>query len=728
MPKYLTNNAVFEPFTFDRYLQPLQLVGDEYIKLQDSYSEVEQMAAPLGSQIDPELDPAYSNIWNEYMEGIGNAATNLTINNMPTMRKELNRLRKLYQEQIVPIAGAVANKQAAIEQYDKMQLESHNKVLYSRDPRQVALSEYVTGTPQFDHANLNTIEGEGKVLGAALSSRVWVQQEEKYFNNAYYALLQKNGIAPEQDIEDLINRNAEFRQAFLLECQKQRIFTEDSPFSIEQQYQMRNALLLGMLSGLVNKEDVDLRQNPYIGLNSNRGSTRKTSSSTSTPVPQTYNQDLIAWGSTEQRVPRKERVAKDKLTTGIRVTNTGKLINDELATQNKKAHKYLDKCIQNMEMRIKKGEIKDGDYLMKLWNTYKYYVKQYGSIDNVPLEKIQNIKDLPYFGNYISKRKKEETMREQIYKKVDLGYSLSDYDVHRFNTIIALEESQKAQQFYTSPLISDSKDHENLRKGGFQTLLRQVQNRKRGDTGLFRLNEDGTLGDMYKVTDAFITDFIDKGSIGVELNNGYPGISITVNGQKYVFKGSTFHDSINHNMTIVKDAVKDYTSATINEDTLNDIPLGNMSVNNPAIAQLYNKLYTDPSSLNQQELAFIMNYADNIIPITDLKGNYKLYMIPIRVKSNPTNEIYKLFVHPVRTENNQEFFVLVGGSSLRDEQSSGKFAQQMLESFAANTISELAQMYDQPIKFDKDYEQNNQQVWNNTYDANAWDFYYDDED
>lgn len=112
MPNYnLVAQSMFEPFSYERYLQPLAVYGEAYGEQEDALAELEANASVWEGMVNQEHDPVayqqymnYSNALQQQVETL--ASQGLT----PSSRKEMLRLRSRYAKDITPIETAYAKR------------------------------------------------------------------------------------------------------------------------------------------------------------------------------------------------------------------------------------------------------------------------------------------------------------------------------------------------------------------------------------------------------------------------------------------------------------------------------------------------------------------------------------------------------------------------------------------------------------------------------------------
>ena len=116
----LVVNSRFKPFSFERYIQPLQIYGQAYKEQEESLNNLEMQANTIEAMINRARDVKAAERYDEYMKGLTAQAEALTTRGLsPAVRSAVNSLRGDYFSKIVPIQKAYETMTKQIEEQRK---------------------------------------------------------------------------------------------------------------------------------------------------------------------------------------------------------------------------------------------------------------------------------------------------------------------------------------------------------------------------------------------------------------------------------------------------------------------------------------------------------------------------------------------------------------------------------------------------------------------------------
>ena len=195
---FLTTNAKFQPFTLDRYLQPIQAYDTAYKDVETKLGELAEKADVWDNMIDPnkEGDEAVYQQYKQYSDDVNAAADALASEGLRAMsRAKLLDLKRRYSKEIIPIEQAYAARAAEAKEQQAGRAQG---MIYEGDAATSGLSRYM-GNTQLRYKGADAKAGLTKV-GAAAQALAKQLREYKitgHIDKYNKQLLQSYGISPE---------------------------------------------------------------------------------------------------------------------------------------------------------------------------------------------------------------------------------------------------------------------------------------------------------------------------------------------------------------------------------------------------------------------------------------------------------------------------------------------------------------------------------------------------
>ena len=209
MPNYnLVVNSSFQPFSFERYIQPYSIYGQAYKEVEENLSELSNKAnvweEMANEQTDPEAYKMYKAYANDLEEQIGKLAREGL--NAARRRNMLN-MRARYSKEIVPIEQAYAARQKQAEQQQEALLKDPTLML-SRIAATTSLDDYIRN-PQLGYDAYS-----GKLITAQVASAAVALSKEMRDNprkwrsilgNSYYETVMQKGFSSDAVLQAILN-------------------------------------------------------------------------------------------------------------------------------------------------------------------------------------------------------------------------------------------------------------------------------------------------------------------------------------------------------------------------------------------------------------------------------------------------------------------------------------------------------------------------------------------
>jgi hypothetical protein len=166
----LVSNAVFEPFSFERYIQPYQIYGTEFKRQEDAYGDYSDKAEGWENKIDDSVSDQY----NSFKTALKNGRDRLMKEGLNSgSRSALMKVRSKYNSDIVPIEEAYKYKQTVAEEQRKAKLANPDLMFdVDFDTPEITLRELIDNpTKGYKPVDGKKLYEEGVAAATAASSR-----------------------------------------------------------------------------------------------------------------------------------------------------------------------------------------------------------------------------------------------------------------------------------------------------------------------------------------------------------------------------------------------------------------------------------------------------------------------------------------------------------------------------------------------------------------------------
>ena len=208
----LVINSKFQPFSFERYIQPYQMYGQAYHELENQYGELATKANIWKEMANEQTDPYAYKMYKTYADDLESQAGQLAREGLnAASRRDMLNMRARYSKEITPIEQAYAARQKQAEEQQKAILQDPTLML-SRRAATTSLDDYIRN-PQLAYESYS-----GKLLtaqAAQAASALAREMQEKprkwrsILGNSYYETMMQKGFSSDavlQAIQD--NPNA----------------------------------------------------------------------------------------------------------------------------------------------------------------------------------------------------------------------------------------------------------------------------------------------------------------------------------------------------------------------------------------------------------------------------------------------------------------------------------------------------------------------------------------
>lgn len=247
----LTNNARFNPYTFDEMLKPLAMAADAYNTVQSGIEELGAKADLMKMYANEVPDSKTANMYNSYAKDLEKQASMLAKNGLtPASRQGLLNMKRRYNSEVVPIETAVARREALTKEQREALLRDPS-LMFDVDYSKTQL-DYLLDNPNATYNPISGNELTKRATQMASNLAKVVQGNPKYqsiLGGQYFQQMTQMGYTPAQIMQTILNDDnapAELRQI------AETVFNEAglSKYSQDIQDRARGFINSGLYEGI----------------------------------------------------------------------------------------------------------------------------------------------------------------------------------------------------------------------------------------------------------------------------------------------------------------------------------------------------------------------------------------------------------------------------------------------------------------------------------------------
>lgn len=204
----LVVNSKFNPFSFERYIQPYQIYGQAYREVENTLGELDTKASIWEEMANEQTDPYAYKMYKTYANDLEEQAGQLAREGLnAASRRDMLNMRARYSKEITPIEQAYTARQKQAEQQQQALLQDPT-LLLSRRASTTSLDDYIRN-PQLAYEAYS-----GKLItaqAASAASALAKEMQEKprkwrsILGNSYYETMMQKGFSSQavlQAIQD----------------------------------------------------------------------------------------------------------------------------------------------------------------------------------------------------------------------------------------------------------------------------------------------------------------------------------------------------------------------------------------------------------------------------------------------------------------------------------------------------------------------------------------------
>lgn len=169
----LVVNSKFQPFSFDRYLQPYQIYGQNYKEIEEQYTDLSTKAGIWDGLANEQTDPNTYKMYKTYANDLENQASQLASEGLNAVsRKNMLNMRARYSKEIIPIEQAYNRRSKLAEEQRKLRA-ANPSIMFDRDFSSISLDDLLDN-PELSYTSVSgdDLYKKGKEAAISASSRM----------------------------------------------------------------------------------------------------------------------------------------------------------------------------------------------------------------------------------------------------------------------------------------------------------------------------------------------------------------------------------------------------------------------------------------------------------------------------------------------------------------------------------------------------------------------------
>lgn len=169
----LVVNSKFQPFSFDRYLQPYQIYGQNYKEIEEQYTDLSTKAGIWDGLANKQTDPHTYKMYKTYANDLENQASQLASEGLNAVsRKNMLNMRARYSKEIIPIEQVYNQRSKLAEEQRKLRA-ANPSIMFDRDFSSISLDDLLDN-PELSYTSVSgdDLYKKGKEAAISASSRM----------------------------------------------------------------------------------------------------------------------------------------------------------------------------------------------------------------------------------------------------------------------------------------------------------------------------------------------------------------------------------------------------------------------------------------------------------------------------------------------------------------------------------------------------------------------------
>ena len=201
-------DSKFQPFSFERYIQPYQMYGEAYKEVENTLGELATKANIWEEMANEQTDPYAYKIYKTYARDLESQARQLAREGLtPASRQNMLKMKQRYSSDIIPIEQAYKRRQELIDEQRKLQAQD-NTLMFDRSASMMSLDDLIKN-PQLTYQSYSGAALEKQVSDAAKSLSKAIRDNpgnwRSILKNQYFERIMQKGYRPEEIIQAIQN-------------------------------------------------------------------------------------------------------------------------------------------------------------------------------------------------------------------------------------------------------------------------------------------------------------------------------------------------------------------------------------------------------------------------------------------------------------------------------------------------------------------------------------------
>ena len=183
----LVVNSTFQPFSFERYIQPYQMYGEAYKEVENALADLNTKASVWEGMANEQTDPDTYNMYKKYADDLRGQAEALASQGLtPGSRKALLDMKGRYSKEITPIEQAYNTRQKYIDEQREALLKD-NTLMFDSVASTMSLDNFIKN-PNLSYTSLSGADITKRTAAMAKEAGAAILSDPEYssvFNSQY---------------------------------------------------------------------------------------------------------------------------------------------------------------------------------------------------------------------------------------------------------------------------------------------------------------------------------------------------------------------------------------------------------------------------------------------------------------------------------------------------------------------------------------------------------------
>lgn len=207
MGNYIVINSKFQPFSYERYLAPMQAITNAYNEIEDQYAELSTRASVWEKLANEQTESYAYKMYKEYSNELEKQAGQLAREGLtPASRQNMLGMKQRYSSDIIPLEQAYTRRQALVDEQRKGKAQD-STLLFDRDASTLTLEELVKN-PHLTYQPYSGAEIRKQVSAATQNLAKEIRENprkwDRILGGRYFETLMQQGFSSEEILQTLI--------------------------------------------------------------------------------------------------------------------------------------------------------------------------------------------------------------------------------------------------------------------------------------------------------------------------------------------------------------------------------------------------------------------------------------------------------------------------------------------------------------------------------------------